>query len=425
MIKLMQSYRANKQGVTFYFENRRALATGIIETAGATFLIMIAEKYFKAGWFALGLVATGGMAGHLLSPIMVWMAGIRRWRAAQAAAGATAIAGLCFLAAATVAWQWVFIIATVVGSIAVTASVPLLTQMYQDNYAPNLRGKLFSRTVLVRIVAMIIFGWVAGWALKGRINQYQWLMVAYAGALFFAAYCLWRCPSRAFRPHASRNPFQALRFVSSDRAFGLTLVSWMFVGMANLIMHPLRTKYLVDPQFGIGLDTAQTATYVVVIPAIARLLMNPIWGRLFDSLNFFLMRIIINVAIALGILAFFTGGGVVGLVLGAVLFGISNAGADLAWSLWVTKVAPPSRVAEYMSVHTFLTGLRGITAPFVAFGLTAAHVPLTVLALMTTLMVVAGCAVLAPELGWFGGKRRDLVRGEDLEVERVEVPGRT
>ena len=30
----------------------------------------------------------------------------------------------------------------------------------------------------------------------------------------------------------------------------------------------------------------------------------------------------------------------------AILFGISNAGGDVAWSLWVTKFAPAARVAD-------------------------------------------------------------------------------
>ena len=41
----------------------------------------------------------------------------------------------------------------------------------------------------------------------------------------------------------------------------------------------------------------------------------------------------------------------------------------MAWSLWVTKFSPAEHVAEYMSVHTFLTGCRGVIAPFIAFKL--------------------------------------------------------
>ena len=42
---------------------------------------------------------------------------------------------------------------------------------------------------------------------------------------------------------------------------------------------------------------------------------------------------------------------------GAVFFGVSSAGADLAWGLWVTKFAPPEHVAGYMSVRTCFTGV--------------------------------------------------------------------
>jgi MFS family permease len=55
------------------------------------------------------------------------------------------------------------------------------------------------------------------------------------------------------------------------------------------------------------------------------------------------------------------------MLVGAALYGVSGAGGDVAWSLWVTKMAPPERVADYMAVHTFFTGLRGIVAPTLAF----------------------------------------------------------
>jgi MFS family permease len=95
--------------------------------------------------------------------------------------------------------------------------------------------------------------------------------------------------------------------------------------------------------------------------------MSPIWGWLFDRMNFFALRITLNIGFAIGILAFFTSADPKGLVLGAIVFGISNAGGDVAWSLWVTKFAAPEHVADYMSVHTFFTGLRGVLAPLAAF----------------------------------------------------------
>ena len=134
-----------------------------------------------------------------------------------------------------------------------------------------------------------------------------------------------------------------------------------------------------------------------VIPNIARLILNPIWGWLFDRMNFFVLRITLNIGFTLGILSFFTTGSVLGLVLGAVLFGVSNAGADVAWSLWVTKFAPAERVADYMSVHTFFTGLRGVLAPLVAFSLISRWDP-HVLGWISAALIIVGSAFLVPEI---------------------------
>ena len=125
--------------------------------------------------------------------------------------------------------------------------------------------------------------------------------------------------------------------------------------------------------------------------------MSPIWGRFFDRLNFFLLRIAINLGFGIAIVTFFLGDSYAGHVVGAVIWGISIAGGDLCWSLWVTKLAPPHRVAHYMSVHTFLTGLRGIAAPFLAFSLVA-HLSLGWMATITSVLIVLSCLVLVPEL---------------------------
>ena len=51
------------------------------------------------------------------------------------------------------------------------------------------------------------------------------------------------------------------------------------------------------------------------------------------------------------------------------LHGMGKAGGNVIWSLWVTKFAPAESVGEYMSVHTCLTGVRGIATAFIAFPL--------------------------------------------------------
>jgi hypothetical protein len=77
------------------------------------------------------------------------------------------------------------------------------------------------------------------------------------------------------------------------------------------------------------------------------------------------------------------------LSIAALIFGLSNSGGDVAWNLWVTKFAPPGLVPDYMAVHTFFTGLRGLAAPIVAFAL------LDILPLTTLMWISAGLMFLA------------------------------
>jgi len=124
-----------------------------------------------------------------------------------------------------------------------------------------------------------------------------------------------------------------------------------------------------------------------------------VWGHLFDRMNFFALRITLNVGFALGILAFFMSNTFWGMIAGGVIFGISNAGGDVAWSLWVTKFAPPGRVADYMSVHTFFTGIRGVLAPITAFYMiTRLGLAPAMLAGFSSALIVGGTLILVPEL---------------------------
>lgn len=389
--------RGTREQTTFLYERWRAAASGILETAGVTFLILIAVQYYKADANAKALIAGAGCFGLLLSPVTVSVVSAGGWRISKAAAF------LCFVAAASfvVAAAWpslpIFVLCGVIG-LAVTASaIPLLTQMYQENYPEEDRGRLFGHTVMIRVGVAVVFAYLAGKALTGAMDRFPWLLLAYAVAFAFSGFCLSRCPTGPLRKSESGNPFHALHFVRDDPILRLTLGSWMLMGFANLMMLPMRVEYLANPRYGLALLPATIALYTSVIPNAARLVMSPIWGRLFDRMNFFVLRVILNLGFAAGILAFFTGSSTLGLVMGAIIFGVSNAGGDVAWSLWVTKFAPPERVADYMAVHTFFTGVRGVIAPLVAFHIAERH-SLSGLAVVCAGMIVAASVLLLREV---------------------------
>jgi hypothetical protein len=277
--------------------------------------------------------------------------------------------------------------------------------VYEENYPAGERGARFARTTMIRIASAAAFSWIGGIVLSGGPGRFPWLLAAYAAALGFAGFCLARIPSTPLTRIGGSHPFRAARYVREDRLFRVTLVSWMLMGFGNLMMLPLRVDYLADPRHGLAYSAATVALLTGVIPNLARFALSAAWGRLFDRMDFFALRAAINAGFAVGIVAFFLGDSLPWLVAASLVFGISNAGGDIAWSLWVTKLAPPGRVADYMSVHAFLNGLRSAIAPFLAFALVERY-PVSALAWACAALILAASLLLVPEFSWVRARRR-------------------
>jgi MFS family permease len=383
---------------TFLLERWRAFGMGVLETAGSTFLILIAERWFAGGPAVKSALQASGSLGLLLTPLVLSWAASRKGGAGKAAALLYMIASAAVLSAAFAPGRnpALYVAGCLLGFVFVAGATPLFAMIYETNYRADRRGDLFSRNVVIRIFASVTFAWAGGKLLEADIANWRWIIAAFAVALAGAAVCLRLSPAVVVETSEGTHPLRAFRHVASDRVFRWTLVSWMLMGFANLAMLALRVEYLAAKTYGLMLDAATVALLTSVVPNVARLAFTRFWGRLFDRMNFFTLRIILNTGFMLGILSFFTGHGHAGLYTGAVLFGVSNAGADVAWSLWVTKVAPRGLAGEYMTVHTFLTGVRGVIAPFAAFYM-AAHFGITITACCMAAMILAASLVLVRE----------------------------
>lgn len=388
---------------TYRCEQWRAVSNGILETAANLFLLLIAVRCFQSGATAKALVASGGSIGLLLTPVVVSAVQQLGWPAARAASYLAALGAFCFIVMTLVPTLPVFVLGSIGAMASASSAVPLMTQVYQDNYPATRRGYFFSRTIMIRIGVAALFSEFAGQAVSQHLDHYRLLLLVFAAAFGLAAFHLRRCPSQPLHHSGTLNPFISLRYAWTDALFRQVLIAWMLMGFANLMMLPMRVEYLANPRYGLAWSAAEIAFLVGVVPNCARLLLSPVWGWLFDRMNFFVLRVILNAGFALGILAFFTSDSLNGLILGAVVHGISNAGGDVAWGLWVTKFAPPNRVADYMSVHTFFTGIRGVLAPLTAFHL-AGVLPMSSLGFISGGLIVGASLLLIPEIPL--GRRR-------------------
>lgn len=379
---------------TFLLELLRSFLVGIVETASNTFFLLYLERVLFAGVWSKAFIASGPAVGLLLSPVMVQIVAGFGFLSSRAAAISFAISGLSCLFVLLSSDVYVITFFLTLALASWNTSVPLVTQIYADNYPGKRRGALFSINTMFRIVGAGIGAYIFGLFLNIDSSFFNFLIVVYAGVFFAAAFLLYKIPSRIVVRKTSNALIDGLKAIKHDRIFRFTLVTWMIMGFGNLMIFPLRVEYLANPRYGASLSELEIALLVSVFPNISRFFCSIFWGMLFDKINFFTLRIALNFCFIIGMVSFFLSGTWALLVLGACIYGVSIAGGDVAWNLWVTKFAPEGKSRAYMSVHTFFTGLRGVFAPMMGFQIIYNYGFSTLLISSTLLVLLASLILL-------------------------------
>lgn len=381
--------------VTFNRDRIRGACAGLVDTGVFTFGLVIAIRCFDAPPAVKALLSGANSIGLLLTPLSFFFFARAAWNAAGAAAMNFAAAGVCFAIAAASSSLGVYVPAAALGSIFVAQQSPLLIHIYTQNYAPTRRGRMLSNSIVLGLVAAVAFAIAGGQLLDWRLEMFRVILGVMAVACWVAAQATSGMPAEPFAKGRSANPFAALRYAWEDRIFGSMLFVWMLMGWGNLMVLPLRVEYMANPSFGINATNAEIALISGIVPSLVRIASTHFWGRLFDRHNFFIIRTVLNGVFLLAILTFFSTRHLLVLGVGAGLFGFAVAGSNIAWNLWVTKFAPAERTSDYMSVHTFLTGIRGIAAPFVGFWIIARWGPIAA-ALSAGVLIALSMILLGP-----------------------------
>jgi len=353
-------------------DSLRAVPAGLVETLGLTFVVLIAVRVFDAEpWQKATLVAASSF-GLLLSLFPVQLVRRTGWSVNVATAALWGVAGATLIVGAAGGRSApVFLVSMVVSLVCITLSIPLMSQIYRKHYPDRIRGRLFATSGVVRKLAALVIAALFGKLLESDLDNFRWLLVAYALGCFAMALCV-LAMTRVHLQRANQvRLFGALDHVKHDRQFRNLLVSWMVLGFGNLLCFSLFVEYISNPVYGYDLKEFTIAFITGSVPEIMFLLFVVGWGIVFDRVNFFLVRLVLNFFFLAGILVYYLGSGVWALCIGIGLHGIARAGGNIAWSLWVTKFTTADLVAEYMSVHTFLCGVRGVIAPFLAFSTAA------------------------------------------------------
>jgi MFS family permease len=330
--------------------------------------VLVALQFFDGADWQKGLLAAVGTGGMLLSPLAVSLAARAGYSVSRAAATILFLGVPGLLLAACAHSLATFMIGVFLSVPLLGAAMPLGTAMWQQNAPGWLRGRVFSRVSFIGGICGVLSSVAISFWLGDDPGRFRPIMLCFSAMLVVAGLAIWRVPTHALEPKPSGggHGLGVLKLLVEDRLFGYLCIAQMLIGFGNLATIPLRTEFLGSADRGMGYTAGIVYLMTVVVPESLRLFSLPMWGWLFDRLNFAVMRMSVSSCFVVSLLCTFSPHLALQLV-GSAFFGLAMGGGAIAWALWVTKLAPAQRTADYMAVHTFLTGVRGLIGPQLAF----------------------------------------------------------
>jgi len=361
---------------TYKYDLWRGFFEGVMSSGIQTFALFVAIRYYNAGEGFKSIIAAAPFIGMVLSLPLVYLTAGKGLKKSYCGAAPLVLSAICLIIAAWVPILELYVLMISIAYICRGAVLPYLTSIYGDNYRKETRAKSFSKPLLLTVATSALFGLAGSLLLEINIINYSWVLTIVAICALAKAWAMSSIPTQTIEKTSHNNPFGSLEYAIKDKVFGYVLLTWFIMGFANLWVLPLRIDFIASSVYGIEASPIIVALIITIIPETMRFLFIPFWARLFDTMNFVVLRMILNVLFGVGIALFFISKNLLIIGAGSALIGLAFAGGSIAWTLWVTKYAPPGRVSAYMSVHVCLTGVRGTIGPMIGYW-TAAQVGVT------------------------------------------------
>ena len=339
---------------------------GILEVGFGTFAILIAIRFLQAPDSIKAILASGVSAGLLIVPMMQRLAVWSRISASRFCALLMLVSAACLFWAAYIRNAWILTFALFLSQVCFSQLPGFMIQVYAQNYSAKERGKRLSWNFILSASIGMILSYSGGSYLDMQSAEPGWIFRIMGLVSLGSATALFLIPSEPIaKGKRAHGLLDSLELLKEDRLFASMLLAWMIMGLGIIMTLPLRIEYLGGSD-GLGLSNGQIALVTVVIFSIARIISSPLWGELLTAFAS-LFRISLNLVLIAATLVYFHADGILGVSLGAILAGVGVGGSKIAWSLWVTKLAPSGMEARYMGAHVALTGLRGALAPFLGY----------------------------------------------------------
>lgn len=345
----------------------------------------------RAGGSSLevALVVAGPFIGHLFSPLFAYaFAGLDRVRVV---AGTVAAARTFFIVGAIAATTPLMLALTTVTFWVMTiANIAAYTSLMAAIYPDRERGQAMGKVRIGFSIASIASAAVAGAFID--VVPAGWVFAAAALLSLPGAFVFFGVRAEhAAEPERRRPATHIARDIWRDVRYRRLLLSFVVYGTGNLGNAAMVPLLLVDrfdaPSSFIGAYAAiQSATAIAAFY---------IWGKVLDrgrsSVRWTLRNSLFAMLIPAG---YILAPSLWWLLPVAVIAGIAIAGGELTYHINVMQLAPRERIGEYAAANSFLLGVRGTAAPFLAAGMLGVLPPQAVM-LVGLCLMGTGVALMA------------------------------
>lgn len=279
----------------------------------------------------------------------------------------------------------IIIAAAYVARICLAGVVTIRATVWGVNY-PTQRARMTGKfqAVSVTISSLIAIG--LGYAMQQSENSYRFLIpifgvIALIGVGAYARIKVRTESTILAREQAQSNQTSSslsnirtllrgiIRVMFDDRDYRRYQTCQFMIGIGNMMSW---APFVIIAKEQFGLDYLPGLMLTQVIPLLMMPIFIPFWAKFMDRVHIVTFRSVHSwvfvITFVLSLIAAQTD--TLWLLYAAsVARGIAFGGGALAWNLGHLQYVKPERSTDYMAVHVTLTGVRGLTAPFLGVAL--------------------------------------------------------
>lgn len=264
--------------------------------------------------------------------------------------------------------------------------IPAQNSIYQKNINQNRRAKVYGYTISLGMLVSVIVTFVGGRLLDIREESFRYILMltGICGFLSCAVLSLIRIQEPLFE-NCKREALslkkivlepihRTFKLLKENKPFAAFERNFSIYGMGFIMMTPVIPIYMVDK-----LQLSYTNNFLAkgILSQVGMLLLSPMIGKIHDRMHPFKfisasfgMLMVFPILFVLSSL--WQGNSLASVVIVFIaytFFGIAMAGINVAWNMSSIYFAGKEDASIYQSVHVTLTGIRGLVAPILGYGL--------------------------------------------------------